>query len=98
MRSWTLVASSAVLSGATWGDHCSPISDTTVLSSAGTECDHAAHVRTQLPYALAVGLLSLFVCSIPVGFGMHWSIALALGAAGCAAAVWGLGREPGRET
>jgi Na+/H+ antiporter NhaC len=84
----------AVLSGATWGDHCSPISDTTVLSSAGTECDHAAHVRTQLPYAMTVGVLSLVVCSIPIGFGMHWSIALLLGCAGCAGAVWGLGKKP----
>ena len=42
-----LATSAAVLSGATWGDHCSPISDTTVLSSTGTGCDHAAHVATR---------------------------------------------------
>ena len=43
----------AVLDGAIWGDHCSPISDTTVLSSTATGCPHMEHVKTQLPYALA---------------------------------------------
>ena len=58
------------------GDHCSPISDTTVLSSAGTGCDHAEHVRTQLPYAMVSGLISLLCCSIPVGLGVSWGICL----------------------
>ena len=48
-----VVAAAAVLDGAIFGDHCSPISDTTVLSSIATSCDHRAHVRTQIPYALA---------------------------------------------
>ena len=50
----------AVLGGGVFGDHCSPISDTTVLSSLASECDHMQHVRTQLPYALTVGAVSLF--------------------------------------
>ncbi|GGA37176.1 Na+/H+ antiporter [Kroppenstedtia guangzhouensis] len=49
---WVLPFIGAVLAGAVFGDHCSPISDTTILSSAGAQCDHIDHVRTQLPYAL----------------------------------------------
>jgi len=50
---------SAVLAEAVWGDHCSPISDTTILSSIASQCDHIEHVRTQLPYALVVGGVSI---------------------------------------
>ncbi|MEX0718402.1 MAG: Na+/H+ antiporter NhaC family protein [Planctomycetaceae bacterium] len=59
----------AVLAGAIFGDHCSPISDTTVLSSAASECDHLEHVATQMPYALTVGAAALFLGYIPAGFG-----------------------------
>ena len=48
-------AIASVLAGSVWGDHCSPISDTTILSSMASGCDHIEHVRTQLPYALLVG-------------------------------------------
>lgn len=57
----------AVLSGGLFGDHCSPISDTTVLSSMGAACDHIDHVKTQLPYALTVALASA-VCYLIAGF------------------------------
>lgn len=50
---------SAVLAGSVWGDHCSPISDTTILSSIASQCDHIEHVRTQLPYAIVVGIVSI---------------------------------------
>jgi Na+/H+ antiporter NhaC len=50
---------SAVLAGSVWGDHCSPISDTTILSSIASQCDHIEHVRTQLPYAFVVGVVSI---------------------------------------
>lgn len=50
---------SAVLAGSVWGDHCSPISDTTILSSIATQCDHVEHVNTQLPYAMTVGAISI---------------------------------------
>ena len=53
-----IVALSATLSGSVFGDHCSPISDTTILSSAGAECDHMLHVTTQLPYALCTAVCS----------------------------------------
>ncbi len=50
---------SSVLAGSVWGDHCSPISDTTILSSIATQCDHVEHVNTQLPYAMIVGVISV---------------------------------------
>jgi Na+/H+ antiporter NhaC len=71
---------SSVLAGSVWGDHCSPISDTTILSSMGSGCDHIAHVRTQIPYALGVGLLGMLVGDIPTAFGMSSWVAIAIGA------------------
>jgi Na+/H+ antiporter NhaC len=62
---------SSVLAGSVWGDHCSPISDTTVLSSMAASCDHGDHVRTQLPYALFVGAVSLFCAELPVAAGLY---------------------------
>jgi Na+/H+ antiporter NhaC len=69
-----------VLAGSVWGDHCSPISDTTILSSMASGCDHIEHVRTQLPYAMLVGLVSMTVCSIPVAFGLPWWAGLTVSA------------------
>ena len=57
------------LAGAVWGDHCSPISDTTVLSSMASGCDHIEHVRTQMPYALLVGVVAIGLGTIPGGYG-----------------------------
>lgn len=74
-----LGAVSAVLAGALFGDHCSPISDTTVMSSMSTGCDHVDHVRTQLPYALTVAGIALVGCYIPVGFGLSPWLGLLLG-------------------
>lgn len=59
----------AVLSGGLFGDHCSPISDTTILSSAGAKCNHIDHVRTQLPYAILNGIVA-FVAFIFLGMGV----------------------------
>ena len=88
----TLATAAAVLSGATWGDHCSPISDTTILSSAGAGCEHISHVRTQLPYAITTGVISLLFCSLPIGWGIHWSLCLIVGAIACIAVVIGKGK------
>jgi Na+/H+ antiporter NhaC len=57
------------LAGAVWGDHCSPISDTTVLSSMASGCDHIEHVRTQMPYAVLVGVVGLLFGTLPGAFG-----------------------------
>jgi Na+/H+ antiporter NhaC len=72
---------SAVLAGAVWGDHCSPISDTTILSSLATQCDHIDHVRTQLPYALVVGAAAVLLGLLPIGFGVPWWLCLPVAAA-----------------
>ncbi|ALO14411.1 Malate-2H(+)/Na(+)-lactate antiporter [Salinivirga cyanobacteriivorans] len=57
---------SGILAGAVLGDHCSPISDTTILSSLASDCDHIEHVRTQMPYALTVGGTALFIGLVPL--------------------------------
>lgn len=68
-----------VLAGAVFGDHCSPISDTTILSSMASGCDHIEHVRTQLPYALLTGGTALVLGTLPTGFGVPWWIPLTIG-------------------
>jgi Na+/H+ antiporter NhaC len=69
----------SVLAGATFGDHCSPISDTTIMSSMASGADHIDHVRTQLPYALFGGILSMVVGYIPIGFGISPFLILPVG-------------------
>ncbi len=71
---------SACLAGAVCGDHISPISDTTVMASAGANVNHIEHVNTQIPYALTVAGIS-FVCFIIAGFVQNWVICLAVGIA-----------------
>ena len=61
---------SSVLAGAIFGDHCSPISDTTVLSSMACGCDHVDHVRTQLPYAMLVAVVGMLLGDLPSSFGL----------------------------
>jgi len=61
---------SSVLAGSVLGDHCSPISDTTILSSLASSCNHIEHVRTQLPYALSVGAVAIFAGTIPAAYGI----------------------------
>ena len=85
------------LCGAVWGDHCSPISDTTVLSSVASGCDHIEHVRTQLPYAMTVGVVALLLGTIPGGFGLSPWISILAGIGLLYAVLRFLGRrsEPG---
>ncbi len=72
-------AVSAILAGAVWGDHCSPISDTTILSSLASGCDHIEHVRTQLPYAMTVGGVAILMGSILTSLGAPWWLGMSLG-------------------
>ena len=72
---------SSVLAGAIFGDHCSPISDTTVMSSMASACDHVDHVRTQLPYAVTVALVGMLLGDIATAYGLHPAISYAVGAA-----------------
>ena len=71
----TIIAVSACMAGAVCGDHCSPISDTTIMASAGAQCNHINHVSTQLPYALTVAGVS-FVSYVIAGFVPNWYIML----------------------
>jgi len=71
---------SSVLAGAVFGDHCSPISDTTVLSSMASGCDHVDHVRTQLPYALLVAGVGMALGDIPTAYGFPVWLSLLLAA------------------
>ncbi len=70
-----VVCVSACMAGSVCGDHCSPISDTTIMSSAGAQCEHVSHVSTQLPYALTCAGVS-FVSYIIAGFVPNWTITL----------------------
>ncbi len=84
----------AILAGAIFGDHCSPISDTTVLSSAAAGCNHLEHVGTQLPYAMLIAACSLLFGYLPIGFGLPWWVALPLSTAMCIGAILVFGKEP----
>jgi len=82
-----IVSISACMAGAVCGDHCSPISDTTIMASAGAQCDHVNHVSTQLPYAITVAVVSFItyiVAGVTLGLGLvasgliSWAVGLAL--------------------
>ena len=66
----TMICLGAVLDGSIFGDHCSPISDTTIMSSISCSCDHLHHVRTQMPYSLTVAAMALLIGYLPAAFGM----------------------------
>ena len=99
---------STVLAGAVWGDHCSPISDTTIISSMASGSDHIDHVRTQLPYALFTGVVALVVGLLPVGFGLPWWLMMPVAIAVAVGGLFVFGKkaddkamqteEPARET
>lgn len=73
-----IISISACMAGAVCGDHCSPISDTTIMASAGAQCDHIKHVSTQLPYAMTAAVVS-FIAYIIAGFVRNWLICLPIG-------------------
>ena len=77
--SFTIVCTSGVLTGAIFGDHCSPISDTTILSSMGTSCNHIDHVQTQIYYAIFVAIVAVVFGYIPAGFGVPWYVCGVMG-------------------
>ena len=92
-----VITVAATLAGAVAGDHCSPISDTTIMASAGAQCEHVKHVSTQLPYVLCMALIS-FLTYLVAGFTQQVWISLPFGiilTLGFLAAVkiWGKRRE-----
>ena len=76
---FVVTCTSGVLTGAIFGDHCSPISDTTILSSMGTSCNHIDHVRTQIYYAIYVAIVAIVFGYLPAGFGVPWYICIVVG-------------------
>ncbi len=85
----TTIAISACMAGAVCGDHCSPISDTTIMASAGAQCDHIAHVSTQLPYAMTVAGVS-FLGYVLCGFVQSAWVVLPVSIAVLFAVLWGI--------
>ena len=73
-----IISISACMAGAVCGDHCSPISDTTIMASAGAQCEHVNHVTTQLPYAVVAAVISC-VTYIVAGFVQKAWIAMPVG-------------------
>ena len=72
-----IIGISACLAGAVFGDHCSPISDTSIMASAGAQCDHVTHVSTQMPYALTVGAVC-FLSYLVAGFVQNWFLSFVI--------------------
>jgi len=83
---------SSVLAGAVFGDHCSPISDTTVLSSVACAADHVDHTRTQAPYAAVVAAVAIGCGTLPLGFGVPAAAGLGAGAVVLGGILWVFGR------
>ena len=84
---------SVILAASVFGDHCSPISDTTILSSLSSNCDHINHVRTQMPYALSVGCISLFCGGILFAFGIPWYLLYLIGFIAIAGVIFIFGKK-----
>ncbi|MPM92836.1 hypothetical protein SDC9_139972 [bioreactor metagenome] len=89
---YIILSTSAVLTGAIFGDHCSPISDTTILSSMGAGCNHIDHVRTQMWYSLSIGVITIVFGYIPAGFGLPIVVVLPLGLVATILTVYILGK------
>lgn len=83
----------SVLAGSIFGDHCSPITDTTILSSIGSGCNNLDHVKTQIPYAITVAAVSVLCGTLPAGLGVSPMVSLVLGILVCAAAIRIFGKK-----
>ena len=95
-----LASLGSVLAGAIFGDHCSPLSDTTILSSQASGCSHVAHVNTQMPYALVVAAVCTLLGTLAIGFGANVWLLLILQTTTLAGLLWLLGTpvESGEES
>jgi len=92
-----LVATSgAILTGAIFGDHCSPISDTTILSSICSAVDHIDHVKTQAVYAIVIAVISALVGYLPAGYGFSPYLSLAIGVVMIVLVLFIVGRDPNK--
>jgi Na+/H+ antiporter NhaC len=93
VKEMILVSIGAVLEGSIFGDHCSPISDTTIMSSMASGSDHIDHVKTQAPYACLVGLVAIVTCYIPAGLGVSTWVLIPLAMAILVAFIFGFGKK-----
>ncbi|MBN1469341.1 MAG: Na+/H+ antiporter NhaC family protein [Fusobacteriaceae bacterium] len=92
LHNYIVITVSAVLTGAIFGDHCSPISDTTILSSMGASCEHLAHTKTQIIYAISVASIAIIFGYLPTAMGINVWISLGIGSI----AIWALIRFVGK--
>ncbi len=90
-----VISIGAVLEGSIFGDHCSPISDTTILSSVSAASDHLDHVKTQIPYALFTMAAAIVIGYIPAAAGIHPAWSIMVGAAALLAGLLLFGRRAG---
>lgn len=88
---------SSVLAGASFGDHCSPISDTTIMSSMASGSDHLDHVRTQMPYALTAAFVAVFFGVLPAGYGISPYVLFIPAVGAMFFVIRFFGREPEKE-
>ncbi|HEC1811674.1 TPA: Na+/H+ antiporter NhaC family protein [Campylobacter lari] len=93
LHQYMIINISGVLTGAIFGDHCSPISDTTILSSMGSKCDLLAHVSTQMPYALSVCAISILCGYLPVTLGLNVWFGLVFGIIAMIALLFVIGKK-----
>ncbi|HFP7614316.1 TPA: Na+/H+ antiporter NhaC family protein [Campylobacter lari] len=93
LHQYMIINISGVLTGAIFGDHCSPISDTTILSSMGSKCDLLAHVSTQMPYALSVCAISILCGYLPVALGFNVWLGLVFGIIAMIALLFVVGKK-----
>lgn len=89
---------SSVLAGGVFGDHCSPISDTTIMSSMASSCDHIDHVKTQIPYAMIIAIVAMLGGIIPISFGVPYALSILISAAVLTGVVYFLGKHPSEES
>ncbi len=89
-----IIAMGAVLDGAIFGDHCSPLSDTTILSSMACSSDHLDHVKTQMPYALITMIAAALVCYLPASAGISPYPLVLAGTLSLGGFLWFVGKDP----
>lgn len=98
LKNMILISIGAVLEGSIFGDHCSPISDTTIMSSMASGSDHIDHVKTQAPYAIIVGLVAILLCYIPAGLGYSPFVLFPISMLVLAGFLYAFGRNPEMKT
>lgn len=90
----TMLSLAGVLDGAIFGDHCSPISCTTILSASAPQCDLMQHVRTQMPYSILGAAIALLCGYLPIALGVNWLVGIGLGILALMAIFTFLGSRP----